>query len=65
MRVGDYVTINEGVWDDQMPKGRRDGLVLEVLPSPDQCMVLFSNGAMLKFHESQITVLKTREQFYL
>tara|TARA_B100000579_G_C22492599_1_gene693099 strand:- start:95 stop:316 length:222 start_codon:yes stop_codon:yes gene_type:complete len=73
MKAGDYVIVNEGVWDTTMPEDRRDGIVLEMIGSkkshglkrPDQAMVLFSNGAMLKFHKSQLTVVKSKEQFYL
>jgi len=69
MKPGDYVTVNEGVWDTSMPEGRPDGVVLEVFgpkyKDPDQCTVLFSNGAMLKFHKSQLSIVKSKEQFYL
>ena len=73
MKAGDYVIVNEGVHDTAMPEDRRDGVVLEMigpkkshgLKRPDQAMVLFSNGAMLKFHKSQLTVMKSKEQFYL
>ena len=69
MNPGNYVTVNKGVWDASMPKDRRDGIVLEVFgpkySNPDQATVLFSNGSILKFHKSQLTVLKTKEEFYL
>ena len=73
MKAGDYVIVNEGVWDGQMPDGRPDGIVLEMLGSeikfglkyPDQARVLFSNGAILKFHKSQLTILKSKDDFYL
>ncbi len=65
MRAGDYVLVIDGVWDSAMPDNRPDGLVLEVfgpetkfgLKAPDQATVLFSNGAMLKFHISQLEVI--------
>lgn len=62
IRVGDYVYINDNVHDSSMPPGRRDGLIVEILGQygwnrdPDQVVVMFSNGAFLKFHESQVTV---------
>ena len=65
LRPGDYVVVNEGVWDDQMPKDRRDGLVVEMLGqygvyrTPDQAVVMFHNGVFLKFHVSQLTLLKS------
>tara|TARA_A100001011_G_scaffold246069_1_gene254282 strand:- start:4074 stop:4283 length:210 start_codon:yes stop_codon:yes gene_type:complete len=69
MNPGDYVVVNPNVHDASMPDGRRDGIVLEVFgtryKNPDQVTVLFSNGAMLKFHKSQLKVLKSKEQFYL
>lgn len=69
MKPGDYVAVNEGVWDSSMPMGRPDGIVLEVFgpkyKNPDQCTVLFSNGVMLKFHKSQLSIIKSKEQFYL
>tara|TARA_Y100001970_G_scaffold293783_1_gene443162 strand:+ start:653 stop:901 length:249 start_codon:yes stop_codon:yes gene_type:complete len=73
MKPGDYVVVVNNVHDEQMPKDRRDGIVLELmsgsrsygLKHPDQAMVLFSNGAMLKFHVSQLSVLKSKDDFYL
>jgi len=73
MKPGDYVVVNEGVWDTSMPDGRPDGIVLEMLGPeskfglkvPDQARVLFSNGAILKFHKSQLTIVKSKEGFYL
>lgn len=65
MKPGDYVVVNDGVWDSTMPEGRPDGLILEAFgpdhKNPDQATVLFCNGAMLKFHKSQLTILKTKE----
>ena len=63
MKPGDLVEVKLGVWDDSMPKDRRDGLVVEVLPKstvfkePDQAIVMFSNGSFLKFHISQLNYL--------
>jgi len=69
MKAGDYVIVNEGVWDSTMPAGRPDGIILEVFgpdpKNPDQVRVLFSNNAMLKFHKSQLTIIKSKEEFYL
>ena len=73
MKPGDYVIVKDGVWDTSMPEGRTDGIILEVcgselkfgLKKPDQAMVLFSNGAILKFHISQLSILKTLDQYYL
>ena len=69
MKPGDYVVVNEGVWDTSMPEGRPDGIVLEVFgpdyKNPDQVHVLFSNNAMLKFHKSQLTIIKSKEDYYL
>ena len=31
MKQGDYVVVNPGVHDDAMPKGRRDGLIVELV----------------------------------
>ena len=64
MKVGDYVEILPGVHDSNMPDGRRDGLVVEIMGQNstslgkwDQVLIMFSNGAFLKFHESQVKVL--------
>jgi len=63
MKVGDYVEILPGIHDSKMPPGRRDGLIVEEighnfnLKGFDQVMVMFSNGAFLKFHTSQVKVL--------
>lgn len=63
MKVGDYVEIRPGVHDSEMPDGRRDGLVIEEIYSTwslkgfDQVLIMFSNGAILKFHASQVKVL--------
>ncbi len=72
MRPGDYVSVIETVWDPRMPQGinaRRDGIILETtgpkFVEPDQAIVLLSNGAMLKFHKSQLCIIKSKEEFYL
>ena len=63
MKPGDLVEVKTGVWDDSMPDNRRDGMIVEVFsnylhPSqPDQAVVMFSNGAFLKFHKSQLNFL--------
>ncbi len=63
MNSGDYVLVNPGVHDAAMPENRRDGLIVQVLGHggwdrvPDQAIVMFSNGAFLKFHMSQLTLL--------
>jgi len=68
MKTGDYVQVREGVHDDQMPNKRRDGLIVEMVGQygwnrdPDQVMVMFSNGAFLKFHVSQIEVISEGQQ---
>ncbi len=56
MRTGYYVLIKEGVHDDQMPKGTRDALVVDQV-GEEEWMVMFRNGAFLKFHESQLDIL--------
>jgi hypothetical protein len=69
MKPGDYVAVKNNVHDSSMPDDRRDGIVLEAFGSdyknPDQATVLFYNGSMLKFHKSQLIILKSLEQFYL
>ena len=58
MKTGDYVFVNLGVHDEEMPHERRDGLVVEMVGSrKDLAIVMFHNGAFLKFHESQLTLL--------
>ena len=69
IKPGDYVEVKEGVHDDRMPKGRRDGLVVEILGQdgwnrdPDQVLVMFHNNSFLKFHKSQLNLLKKIEVF--
>jgi len=59
MKAGDYIEIAAGVHDDRMPPGRRDGLIVEFTGSKkDQVFVMFSNGQFLKFHVSQINVIR-------
>jgi hypothetical protein len=59
MKSGDYVEIIKGVWDANMPKDRRDGLIVEIVGEKrDQVTVMFSNSVMLKFHKSQVSVLQ-------
>jgi hypothetical protein len=64
MKVGDYVEISSGVYDDQMPSdGRRDGLLVEIVGQRrDQAIVMFHNRACLKFHKSQFIVCKLEQQ---
>lgn len=58
MKAGDYARIKPGVHDDRMPKGRRDGMIVEVVgPRRDQVIVMFSNSAFLKFHKSQVEMI--------
>jgi hypothetical protein len=58
LKTGDYVLVSLGVHDEQMPAERRDGLVVELVgPRKDQVIVMFHNGAFLKFHKSQLTLL--------
>mgnify|MGYP001495552672 CR=1 FL=1 len=59
MKVGDYVEVNHGLYDSEMPSdGRRDGLVVEIKgDNNDQLIVMFSNCAFLKFHISQLEVI--------
>ena len=60
MKVGDYVEITSGVFDDKMPSdGRRDGLIVEIVgDNKDQVIIMFHNKSFLKFHKSQIVVCK-------
>jgi|GEM_PF-3004273 len=66
LNPGDYVVVNEGVHDESMPhcgKCRRDGLVVEVVgKKQDQAIIMFHNGAFLKFHVSQLTLLEHVEK---
>ena len=58
MKVGQYVYVRPGVWDDRMTDDRC-GLVLEVLGRySDQVLLLFSNSQILKFHKSQVESVK-------
>ena len=59
MKIGDYVVIEPGVHDSEMPRdGRRDGLVVEIKgDNNDQLVIMFSNQAFLKFHISQMKVI--------
>jgi hypothetical protein len=54
--TGDYVTVKEDVHDESMPPTRRDGLIVQMV-GKDQAIVMFHNGAFLKFHTSQLTSL--------
>ena len=56
MKQGDYVVVKPGVHDEAMPPHRRDGLIVEIVGTHrDQAVVMFHNGAFLKFHKSQLT----------
>lgn len=57
MKVGDYVEIEFGVDNKQMPIRRRDGLVVE-LKRNDHILVMLSNGAFLKFPKSKVKLIK-------
>lgn len=61
MKTGDYVQIVPGIHDQSMPSdGSKNGLVVEVVgPHHDQAVVMFHNGAILKFHKSQILICKS------
>ena len=63
--TGDYVEIISAVWDPSLPHdGRRDGLVVEVIGKrKDQVVVMFHNGAFLKFHKSQVKHLVKLDRF--
>lgn len=44
-----------------MPEGRRDGLVVQLVgEKQDQAVVMFSNGAFLKFHVMQLKVIEPK-----
>lgn len=65
LKLGDYVEILPGVYDDSMPDNRRDGLVVELLNHDrgrfgddyDQLNIMFHNGRILKFHKSQVKII--------
>ena len=57
MNLGDYVHVKLGVWDVNMPKGRRDGLVVKIIGKKrDQVNIMFHNGKIIKFHKSQVKI---------
>ena len=57
-KSGDYVLVSPGVHDEEMPADRRDGLIVEIVGERnDQAIVMFHNGAFLKFHTSELTSL--------
>ena len=61
MKVGDYVEILPGVYDESMPHGRRDGLIVELIGKrKDQAIIMFCNKAFLKFHTSQLKKLECK-----
>ncbi len=57
MKVGDYVEIEFGVDNKQIPIRRRDGLVIE-LKRNDHVLVMLSNGVFLKFPKSKVRLMK-------
>ena len=57
MKAGDYVKVKWGFHDSNMPRNRRDGLIVQVVGNNDQVVIMFSNGAFLKFHKSQVEVI--------
>lgn len=60
--VGDYIEVKDGVHDDSMPNERRDGLIIEIVGKrEDQALIIFSNGTILKFHKSQISVISNHD----
>ena len=51
--------MHDGIHDLQMPEGRKDGLVVELVgKKKDQVVVMFSNMNFLKFHITQLTLLE-------
>ncbi len=57
MKIGDLVKIWEGVHDPAMPANRL-GLIIDISTAhPDQMFILFDNGSVLKFHESQLLIV--------
>lgn len=61
MKIGDYVRVEEGVYDEAMDN-HREGLIIEhITPKasriPDQFVVMFPNNTFLKFHRSQLIAL--------
>jgi len=66
VKVGDYVLVDKFVHDDQMPQAR-SGVIVEMYFTPkrklrDSALVMFENGTFLKFHVSQLEVLKTANE---
>ena len=62
VEVGCYVEIKSGIHDSDMPKSRRDGLVIEIHGKRrDRMTVMFSNGAFLDFHKSSLKILSRIE----
>ena len=58
LKTGDYVIVNPGVHDENMPASRRDGLIVEMAGKmKDQAIVMFHNQSFLKFHVSQLSKL--------
>ena len=58
VECGAYVEIKKGTWDQRMPEGRRDGLVIEVSgKKKDRVTVMFCNGVFLDFHKSFVSVI--------
>jgi len=57
MKVGDYVEIELGVDNKQIPILRRDGLIVE-LKRNNQVLVMLSNGVFLKFPKSKVKPVK-------
>ncbi len=56
--VGDTVTIDPNVHDDQMPLFDRNGNIVKIVGKRrDQALVMFSNKCVLKFHFCQIKKL--------
>jgi hypothetical protein len=65
MKVGDYVMVMPGVYDERMPKDRRDGLVVQITGElEDQVLIMFLNKSFLKFHISQVKIVSMIEHSY-
>ena len=54
-KKGDLVKIIDSVYDHGM-QDHREGIIVETTGfNNDQCRIMFPNGAILKFHISQVT----------
>ena len=64
--LSDYVYVLPGVHEDGMPSdGCRKGLVVEIVGKrKDQFVIMFHNKVCLKFHKSQLNLVKSRHLSY-